>query len=449
MSRYRKILWDEGMLLTPHHFQQWDNYHEESLNFRLSSLIAYEWGILDLQVNSDALSNGFFEILSCRAVMPDGLIVNIPQTDPSPAARSIEGHFTQEDELLEVHLAVPARRMGAANYQTNGAAGHVVRYVQDAGLVPDEVTGENERQIGFARGNLRLMFGDELREGYSAIKIAELERTATGQIALSENWIAPSLNIRSSLWLVNMLRQLIEILITKSSTLAEQRRQRATSPGDLAASEVAVFWLLHTVNAAIPSLMHFFRTRLVHPEKLYERMARLEGELMTFVADRHPKDIVRYEHTDLYFTFNQLSAEIRELLEIVIPTRCVAIPLENVRKSLYVGRVHDDQLLREAAFYIGVRAQMAESRLIDTVPRVIKIAARDVIDAVVGSALPGVTLRHASPPPAPIPARVGSHYFGLDSAGPYWDTIRGSKTIAVYVPDEFPDVKLEMYAVKP
>jgi len=127
----------------------------------------------------------------------------------------------------------------------------------------------------------------------------------------------------------------------------------------------------------------------------------------------------------------------------------VPIPLENVRKSLYVGRVQDEQLLKEAAFYLAVRGQIAESKLIELVPRIVKIAARDVIDAVVGSALPGVTLTHASPPPAPIPTRVGFHYFALDSIGPYWDTIRGSQVLAVYVPDEFPDVKLEMYAVKP
>ncbi|HLG17555.1 MAG TPA: type VI secretion system baseplate subunit TssK [Blastocatellia bacterium] len=450
MSRYRKILWDEGMLLTPHHFQQWDNYHEELLNARLSSLAPYEWGILDLQVNREAVANGFFELLRCNAVMPDGLLVSIPQTDPAPSARPVEGHFDPAADRLDVHLAVPARRVGAINFQLNGSdGGAMVRYALDAGAMPDETTGDNERQIGYARGNLRLLFGDEMREGYSSIKIAELERTPTGQLTLSENWIPPALNVGASTWLVNLLRQLVEILITKSGTLSEQRRQRAPSLADLTTSEVAVFWLLHTVNSAIPHLAHLFRTRVVHPERLYTRMAELAGELMTFVSERHPKDIVRYDHTDLYTTFSQLGAEIRELLETVIPTRCVAIPLENVRKSLYLGRVLDEQLLKEATFFLGARAQMPEGRLIELVPRIIKIAARDVIDAVVASALPGVTLTHASPAPAPIPVRVGFHYFGLDSVGPYWDTIRGSKTIAIYVPDEFPDVKLELYAIKP
>ncbi|HVG39145.1 MAG TPA: type VI secretion system baseplate subunit TssK, partial [Pyrinomonadaceae bacterium] len=333
---------------------------------------------------------------------------------------------------------------------TNGGErSQYVRYWQELGNAVDETSGDNERQLAFARSNLRILFADEPRDGYTAIKIAQLERTATGQLALAENYIPPTLNVGASPWLVNMLRQIVEILITKSSSLGEQRRQRASTLADFTTSEVAVFWLLHTVNAALPVLAHLFRTRMVHPERLYAEMAKLAGTLMTFAINRHPKDIVRYEHTDLYFTFSQLAGEIRDLLETVIPTRCVPIPLEKTRESLYTGRVQDERLLKEAAFYLGVRAQVPESRLIERVPRVIKVASRDVIDAVIGSGLPGVVLTHASPPPAPIPTRVGFHYFALDSIGPYWEAIRGSKALAVYVPDEFPDEKIEMYAVKP
>src|SRR6185295_6075654 len=149
----------------------------------------------------------------------------------------------------------PARREGAINYQPSSADGaHVVRYLHDSGAVFDETTGENERQLAFARGNVRLLFADELREGYSAIKIAQLQRTATGQLALSEEWIPPALDVSASLWLGNMLRQLVEILITKSSTLSEQRRQRAVGLADFTTSEAGIFWLLHTVNSAIPEL---------------------------------------------------------------------------------------------------------------------------------------------------------------------------------------------------
>src|SRR5262245_63424291 len=91
MSRYRKVVWNEGMLLTPHHFQQWDNYYEELLSSRLASLVSYEWGVLDLQINRESIANGFFDLIRCSAVMPDGMLVNIPQTDPAPEPRPIQG----------------------------------------------------------------------------------------------------------------------------------------------------------------------------------------------------------------------------------------------------------------------------------------------------------------------------------------------------------------------
>jgi len=450
MSRYRKVVWNEGMLLMPHHFQQWDNYHESLLHSRINSLLPFNYGVLDLQMNHESIANGNFQLIICRAVMPDGLVINIPDADPEPNLRPIAEHFDPEIEKLGVHLAVPAQRLGSANFQTNGAPTNLnVRFLQESALVKDETTGTNEQAIAFAKPNLRIIFDDELKDGFTSIKIAELERTVTGKFQISTNYIPPILNVSASQWLTNMLRQIIEILITKSSVLGEQRRQSRASLADFTTSEVASFWLLHTVNSAIPTLTHYFYSPLLHPEKLYLKLAELVGELMTFSTESHPKDIVRYEHDDLYYTFSNLFFILRELLETVIPSRCVPIPLEKISPTLYVGRVEDDRLLSEAGFYLAVKADMPEARIIEEVPIVLKIASRDVIDTVVGRALPGVSLIHSNPPPAPIPTRIGFRYFQLDTKGAYWEGIKGSKNIAIYVPEKIINEKLEMYAVKP
>ncbi|MGI8544391.1 MAG: type VI secretion system baseplate subunit TssK [Aridibacter sp.] len=449
MSKYRKIVWNEGMLLTPHHFQQWDNYHEELLNSRMRSVSPFEYGILDLQINREAISNGDFQITNCLAVLPDGLMINVPDAEGVPDLRPVAEHFHPEQEKLGVHLAIPARKLGEANFQANGAKPNInLRFLQEGVLVKDETSGTNEQPVAYAKSNLRIIFDDELRDGFTSIKIAELERTQTGQLKISENYISPVLKVSASTWLVNMLRQLVEILITKSSSLGEQRRQKNASLADFTTDEVAVFWLLHTINASIPTMSHYFRSPLLHPETLYLEMIKIVGQLMTFALKDHPKDIVKYDHDDLYETFSNLSAQLRDLLETVIPSRCVPIPLEKTRETLYVGRVEDERLFKDASFYLAVKAKMPESKLMEAVPRIVKIGSRDVIDTIIGSALPGVVLTHASPPPAPIPTRAGFQYFMLDTIGPYWDGIRGSKVISVYVPDELPDEKLEMYAVK-
>ena len=450
MSKYRKIVWNEGMLLTPHHFQQQDNYHEELLSSRIRSVMQHEYGVIELRVNHEAIANGSFQVTNIRAVMPDGLLVNVPDAQAVPDLRPVGNHFGVEAERLGVHLAVPARKMGEANFQASGAAANGnLRYLQEGSKVKDETSGTNEQPIAYAKSNLRIIFDDELRDGFTSIKIAELERTPTGQLKMSDAYIPPILQISASAWLANMLRQLVEILITKSGSLGEQRRSTNASLADFTTSETAVFWLLNTINASIPTMTHYFHSPMLHPEKLYLEMAALVGRLMTFSLQDHPKDIVKYDHDDLYFTFYSLSTQLKDLLETVIPSRCVPIPLEKTRDTLYVGRIDDERLLKEAEFYLAVRAQMPEAKLMEGVPRVVKIASRDVIDSVIGSALPGVVLTLASPPPAPIPTRVGFKYFKLDTIGPYWNGINGSKVVSVYVPNDIPDEKLEMYAVKP
>jgi type VI secretion system protein ImpJ len=448
MAGYRKVVWNEGMRVGPHHFQQWDNYYEDLLNSRLASMAPYEWGVLELQVSREAITNGSFELTRCRAVMPDGLLVDVGETDIAPPARQVGEHFDPEAERLDVYLAVPLRRAGAHAFQANGdAPDPKIRYWQDAGRVKDETTGDNERTIALARSNLRLLFGGESLDGYSAVKLAEVTRTATGQLTLSDMFVPPALDVAASKWLVGVLRQLLEVLINKSSTLSDRRRQRGSSLVEFTTPDVAVFWQLHTVNSAIPRLAHLFRTPNVHPERLYYEMVRLAGELMTFAPNRHPKDIITYDHKELYETFSRLAADIREMLEIVIPTNCFPIPLDSVRESVYAGRIHDERLLTDADFYLAVRATGPVDSIIRAVPRTVKVASRDAIDHVIASAIPALALSHVPQPPASITPRVGFQYFALDCSGPFWDDIKGSKTLAVYVPDEIHEEKVEVYAV--
>ncbi|MBZ5544586.1 MAG: type VI secretion system baseplate subunit TssK [Acidobacteriia bacterium] len=49
----------------------------------------------------------------------------------------------------------------------------------------------------------------------------------------------------------------------------------------------------------------------VHPEQLYLEMARLAGELMTFVTEGHPSELPKYIHTDLTRTFSELDRKLR------------------------------------------------------------------------------------------------------------------------------------------
>lgn len=449
MTSLRKVLWSEGLFLTPHHFQQWDRYHEDLLNFRIRALTTFMWGVEALKVNEEALENAVFEVQRCRAVFPDGLPVDAPEFDDLPPTRNFTEFFPSTSERMDVFLAVPVLRSGSRNVvMGTAAADFMARYAPREVTVADENTGENPRPVTLAAKNLRLLFGEEPIDNHAALKIAEVRRTPEGKMALEEGYIPPALTLTAARPLTEIVRRLVEILSAKSSTLGGQRRQKAQGVVDFTTSDVANFWLLHTVNSYIPIMMHFNHVQRIHPEQLYVAMSGLAAELMTFVTEGHPSELPRYIHTDLTRTFTELDRRLRLLLETVIPTRCVPIPLEQTKESLYIGRIMDERLPSSAEFYLGVYAKLPEAQIIERVPRKSKIASVDTINYLLGQALPGVILRPVPVPPGPVPVRVGFKYFRLEKLGAYWETIATARNICIYFPAEFPDLRLELYAVK-
>jgi type VI secretion system protein ImpJ len=449
MTRSQKVLWSEGLFLTPQHFQRWDRYYEDLVDFRLRSVTRFTWGVDTLEVNREALDNGVFELLRCKAVLPDGLPLDVPDVDAPPPSRIFTNDFSPSSERLPVYLGIPVIRANAANLtEPQGASQTMMRYVSSSEPVPDENTGDNPQPVSFALKNLRLLFGDEAVQNHVALKVAELRRTPEARVVLDDQFIPPAVTLTAAKALTDIVRRLLEKLSAKSSTLAARRRQKGADMADFTTSDVANFWLLHTVNSYLPLVLHFHNVQRIHPEELYLAMARLAGELITFVTEGHPAELPKYAHMDLGKTFAELDLKVSILLDTVVPERCVAIPLDRTKESLYVGRVTDDRLLTHAELFLAVSARMPEPQLIERVPRKSKIASLDTINFLLGQALPGVLLRPVPVPPGPIPTRVGFKYFRLEKLGSYWDTIVSSRNICIYFPAEFPELRLELFAVK-
>jgi type VI secretion system protein ImpJ len=444
----QKVLWSEGMFLTPHHFQQADRYYENLISRRLSALRALGWGVCRLQINSDALANGELVLSKCSAILPDGLAVETPDLDPLPPARPVEGFFDAKRNSLGVYLAAPLARAGAVAFSAEGSSdGRPTRYHRRSLSASDENSGGNEREVVLAAKTLRIVFEGEPLDDYVSLKVAELQRSASGKYMLSDAYVPPSLFLSSSTQLTAYLRRILEMLSAKSSELAGQRRQRSAGLVEFTMSEAANFWFLHTVNATIPVLMHLHSNPDVHPEDVFLVLARLAGELFTFSGDGHPKDLPQYAHDAVGPSFSAMEKRISDLMGTIIPTKCAPVPLEKTRESLFTGRLRDDRLL-EGQFYLAVMAEVPEDKIIREVPLKAKVSASDRVDQLIAAALRGLTLRHLPTPPSEIPVQPGRQYFQVDKVGDHWEAVKKSRTISFYIPPEFKNLKLELMGVK-
>lgn len=445
MSGTDKVVWSEGMFLTPQLFQQADRYYESVVHFSRRAGEPFPWGLVAFEIDADRLVNGDFGLVRAVGVMPDGLPVRVPDHDPVPDSRSVKSHFSPSVDAIDVYLAIPTLRPQAMNVQLdkNGAPARAVRYRAEVVRAVDETTDGSESEIVVARKNFRILFGDESLDDTVRIKIAEVRRTRTATFVLDDAYIPPTLTIASSPALVTLLHRLLEVVSAKSAALAQQRRHIA----DFGASDMANFWLLHTINSSIPLLAHCFDVPDRHPEQLYLALGRLAGELSTFALDADARQLPRYDHVDLRQTFGELERRIRLLLDTILPTRYVLIPLERTPEAFHFGTIPDERLFK-ARFYLGVHAQVPVSRLTEEIPAKTKICSREQMGSLIGRAVPGVELTHEPVPPTAIPVRPGFKYFQLATSGRWWDAIVATRGVAIYIPEEFPELKLELIAVK-
>jgi type VI secretion system protein ImpJ len=437
------------MFLTPHHFQQWDRHFEDLLVRQRRIGEPRGWGLTEFKVNEDALANGEFILSRAAGALSDGLLFDVPDRDLAPKSRQIAASFDPKKDGLGVYLGSPLVKPGVPAVKMDGASGErPSRYLRKPASIADHNTGTNDREISSAVKDLRILFEGEPLDDFVTLKIATLGRSATGSFTLKDSYIPPCLHVGASPVLSTLLRRIVEILSTKSTELSKQRRARTAGLVEFTMSEAASFWLLRTVNAALPALVHAYHRTQTHPEQVYVEMARLAGELLTFASDGHPKDVPLYMHDDLATTFSGIEEILRRLLETTIATRCTPIPLEKAREGLYTGRVPDEQMLEKAQFYIAVMAGVPEEKVVREVPLKAKISSLDRVNLLIAQAVRGVPVKHLPTPPAEIPVQPGRNYFHLQKSGEHWDAVKSSRTMSIYIPPEFTGLKLELMAVK-
>ena len=445
MSRPGKVVWYEGMFLKPHHFQQWDAYYEDALRFHLSALTSCHWGLTQLQINGEALSDGIFLLERCEGVLPDGLQVRIPEIDKAPGARTDIGeYFPTGSETMDVYLAIPLERDGQVMCDLEGnQSPDEVRYMREFREIADENTME-KNEVGFARKNLKILFfsDDESLHGHSAIKIAELVRTASGSFALTESYVPPCLSISASDYLKSTVRDLYYFLSTQSTEFSSQFRVLSSGSRSFTSADVTNFWLLHTINSFIPLLGHVERMEAGHPETLYCLLVQLAAQLTTFSAGSHPRHLPAYDHKDLFACFDGLSERIRTLVKST-PERIVTIPLRDVEfegEEVLRADIEEEQLgelFDVARFYLRFTTDQPDrhDQLMQEIPGQVKIASQSMIDRFVGNALIGVELLYESRPPDPLYTEPGVLCFRLltDPDAAHWQSILQSRSIAIFL----------------
>ena len=448
MKQLQPVIWSKGTFLTPQHLQTQDRFIEGILGFHIEALNCRPWGFKDLAIDQEKLAEGQFTIVRASGLFSDSLAFDIPAADAVPASKPLGDFFEQEQAQLDVYLAVPDFRDYGVNVSlVDRDAGSRFRAVVKT--MRDENTGTTEKSIQVAQKNLKILVDGEHLEGCSTLRVARVERTSAGTFRLAPGFVPPLLDVFASEFLVSILRSIVELLAAKSTQLSGLRRQKNQSLADFTASDIAGFWLLYAINSHLPLFNHLLVSKRGHPERLFSAMLSLAGTLTTFSTRLQPRDFPEYDHNDLGKCFADLNEKIRMLLETVVPSNFVALPLTLSRASIYATPLEDDKYLKDTRMYLAVSAEIGEGELIQKVPRLVKVCSASHIERLVSQALPGLQLRHMPSPPSAIPVKLNYTYFSLEQSGAAWEAVTRARNLAAYVPNDIVNPQLELLILLP
>ena len=175
----------------------------------------------------------------------------------------------------------------------------------------------------------------------------------------------------------------------------------------------------------------------------------MAGELATFTeVTRRPNAYPAYRHDDLQRSFAPVVADLRRSLSAVIEQNAIPIPLQERRHGVRVGPIVDRSILRASTFVLTVQADMPTDQLQRLFPSQVKIGAVEHIRDLVNVLLPGIAVRALPVAPRQIPFYAGASYFELDRNSPHWQQMQASGGFAIYVSGDFPNLRMELWAIR-
>jgi type VI secretion system protein ImpJ len=274
-------------------------------------------------------------------------------------------------------------------------------------------------------------------------------KTETGMYHLDATYVPSLLDVHASDTVSGIIRGIVELLVTRSSQLSGGRRQKNQTLADFTASDVANFWLLYTINTHLPGLRHYLESTGVQPQMLFGDLSDLAGALTAFSTKIDPRDLPRYDHENLGPCFIELDRLIRAMLETVVPTNVVSIPLNLLRDTIYACSIDKDSWFDNSRFYLAVSADMREADLIDRIPKLTKVCSATHIETLIRQALPGIKLTHVEQPPRALPVKLKYKYFSIERSGTAWEAVQRARNFAVYAPSDLLNPQMELIILLP
>lgn len=310
-----KIMWHDGMLLSPQHFQQAFNRAESVFQYTLNQNTAYPFGIINYKYEENTFTNGLLKIVELECIFQDGLEYYY---NSSQDKFVLDFDLTKYKDILlkqTLTLVICVPKNQKYNNYLNSPFSRYKSVNTDIYTL-DENTGEDEIFIPRLKPNVSIMFEHEVVSNYLAIPLAKIY--IENNFFKTESYTPPLLKAKysSEIWKIcDSICILIRFKI--QDILADIHKFEQDDFKSIFFSRKES---LKSLKQILPKFEACVYSEQLHPFHLYLALYEVYGTITASDTEELPKTLINYDHFNLLQTFKQLQLYIQEFLEKELPS---------------------------------------------------------------------------------------------------------------------------------
>jgi len=437
-----RVVWQEGLFLRPQHFQQTDRYYAHELMSRTKELGSNMWGLFHLDIDTNHLKASKIIINSVAGIMPDGTLFDITSKD---YALSLD--ITLDDISKSIYLVLPMAVQNSDEVNLDNQTNRLTRFVsQTIYDVTNTNVGENNTtEILSAKYNFKLLFEEDVNEGYIKLKLGTIgDVSASGIVSLENDFLPTYLHLHASQNIISNMDKLLSTISYRIEKLAEK-----LSDTNLQASELGEYLMLQLLNKTKSRLYFYLTQDRIHPADLFLELTSFIGELAIFMKkDKLLSEEFIYEHENQGSSFMTIINELNDMLSMVLEQKSIPLPVEKRKYGIHVITVADKSLIDTCSFIFAVKADMEDDKLKKTLLSNLKMGSIETIRDSVNYHLGGFKLKALSTAPRQIPYKVNHLYFKVELQATDKEKLSRSGGFAFHLSSELTDVEYAMWAIR-
>ncbi|WP_277972979.1 type VI secretion system baseplate subunit TssK [Pantoea agglomerans] len=455
-SEEQQIYWHSGLYLQPQHFQSLDLHHAWLHACHRQQAQPYNFGIIELSMNSAALDDYVMSVDNISFILPGGDYLKYPG-NCRIEKRNFRDAWKLRDRPLTLWLAL--RRFDASHSNVtlpekeNSHVGTRWLSMTNAPLMRDIYGNGPETEVSRILYNVRLLTSEEKEAATDCECIPLVRLCHDGEkVVCDPTFSPPAVTLCGS----QSLNQLIETLVfeigARTRKLEEYKRPEQLVSRQDRSDQLIQLMAMRSLNRVLPVLKNCMAARQVHPWSIYNLLSQLAGELSSFSDGctclgewkEEGNSPLCYDHERLYDSFQRLRSTLTMLMNSLVLEDSTYIKLRN-ENGIYCGEIQKSHDLLKGEVLLLLRTSenvTNDSRLFNSAG--FKLASVNTIDALIRHALPGVAVTACEHPPRGVPARNDYYYYCVHHDSEQWRSVAQSGAIAFYFPDMPDDLEVQL-----